>query len=57
MSHNGLRTIEEEKEGIDGKVKHIGSYLNEIEAAKAYDRMAIKHFGEFAKLNFEKVLC
>ncbi|WKC55373.1 hypothetical protein [Klebsiella phage P61_1] len=36
---------------VDGKVKHIGSYSDELEAAKAYDQEAIKHFGEFAKLN------
>lgn len=45
----GIRYIAQIK--IDGKVKHIGSYRDEYDAAKAYDREAIKHFGKFAKLN------
>lgn len=45
----GIRYIAQIK--IDGKVKHIGSYRDEFDAARAYDREAIKHFGRFAKLN------
>ena len=30
---------------------HIGCFLTEIEAAKAYDNFAREHYGEFARLN------
>jgi len=32
----------------------IGSFVNEIDAAHAYDAAAIKYHGEFAKLNFSE---
>ena len=37
---------------IDKKKVHIGNFTTEIEAAKAYDAMAIKIQGEFARPNF-----
>jgi hypothetical protein len=38
-----------------GRIFYIGDFDDEVEAAKAYDREAIKHFGEFARLNFEHI--
>lgn len=37
---------------INNQLIHLGLFQNKIEAAKAYDIMASKHFGNFAKLNF-----
>lgn len=33
----------------------IGQFADELEAARAYDRAAREHFGEFACLNFPEV--
>ena len=40
--------------GVNGKRKWLGYSDNEIEAAKTYDRAAIKYHGEFAHLNFPR---
>ena len=37
---------------LDKKKIYIGSFHDKVEAAKAYDEAAKKHFGEFACLNF-----
>jgi len=37
---------------IDSRLVHIGLFLDEIEAARAYDAKAREVFGEFAFLNF-----
>ena len=38
---------------INGKHTFVGRYKTDIEAAKAYDKAATKHYGEFANLNFK----
>jgi hypothetical protein len=39
--------------GVDNKPIKIGSFIDEVEAAKAYDAEARKLFGEFARTNFK----
>lgn len=39
--------------GFNKKTIHLGTYRNEVDAAKAYDEMAEKLYGEFAILNFK----
>lgn len=40
--------------GVNGKRIHSGYFDDEIEAARAYDRAAIKYFDEFICLNFDR---
>jgi len=36
---------------LNGKLKHLGHFDSEIEAAKAYDQKAMELFGEYAHVN------
>lgn len=36
---------------FEGKVRHVGYFTNEVDAAKAYDAAALKYHGEFARIN------
>ena len=37
---------------VEGKPIYLGSFAEEIEAARAYDRAAVEHHGDSANLNF-----
>lgn len=39
---------------LNGKLMFLGTFIDEIEAAKAYDREALELFGEFARTNFPR---
>ena len=40
----------------DGRVVHLGTFRDEVEAAVAYDRAAIRIHGEFAAPNFPELV-
>ena len=36
---------------VDGKLRHLGMFANEVDAARAYNAAALERWGEFARLN------
>lgn len=39
---------------LNGKTKHLGYFVSEIDAANAYDKFVLENYGKFAKINFPK---
>ena len=40
----------------EGRVKHLGTFKNEVDAARAYDAAAVMYHGEWAAPNFPELL-
>jgi len=40
---------------INKKPKHLGFFICEVEAAKTYDKAAVRYFRSFAQINFPKI--
>ena len=54
VSYNKRRKKYESRITVDGRQLFLGYFINPIEAALAYDRAALRYFGEYARPNFMK---
>lgn len=48
---DGLKWVAQLKPGYGQKTIHLGSFADEVDAARAWNAAALKHYGEFARLN------
>ena len=39
----------------EGEQKYLGSFNDEVDAARVYDEMALKNYGEFAFINEKEI--
>jgi hypothetical protein len=51
-SKGWIAQIKADRGAGKSKQRHLGNFLNEVEAALAYDQAAREHHGDKAKLNF-----